>query len=283
MRHAAAHTMTTPDQDRLDDARPVRFGVVTPTLNAERYLEETLRSIWRQRSELVEIEHVLVDGGSTDRTVEIAERYPTKVVVATDDRGMYDAINRGLALVDGDVVGYLNADDEIPPGGLTSVARAFLEHPEAQWLIGKREFIDEQGRAFAWMQPVAFSLREYIGLGWSCVPQETVWMRKAFMDRLLPFDTDFRNTGDYDMYVRARKLAAPLILDEVTGRFRLHGEQLSFDPDVMARESRRVQEKNGRVDRLGWLAGRYLSLRLNMRNLAWLYAKKTGKIRYVAD
>ena len=88
--------MTTPDQDRLDDARPVRFGVVTPTLNAERYLEETLRSIWRQRSELVEIEHVLVDGGSTDRTVEIAERYPTKVIVATDDRGMYDAINRGL-------------------------------------------------------------------------------------------------------------------------------------------------------------------------------------------
>lgn len=261
----------------------MRFGVVTPTLNAERYLEDALRSIWSQRSELVQIQHVLVDGGSTDRTVEIARAYPTEVVVATDDRGMYDAINRGLSIVDGDVVGYLNADDEIAPGGLEAVARAFLEHPEVQWLIGKREFIDGDGNAFAWMQPVAFSLREYIGLGWSCVPQETVWMRKAFMDRLLPFDTSFRNTGDYDMYVRARKLAAPLILDRVTGRFRLHGEQLSFDPEVMARESRRVQEKNGCVDRLGWLAGRFLSLRLNLRNLAWLFAKKTGKIRYVAD
>lgn len=275
--------MTTDALDGSDRVRRVRFGVVTPTLNAERYLEDTLRSIWSQRSQQVEIEHVLVDGGSTDRTVEIADAYPTKVVVATDDRGMYDAINRGLALVDGDVVGYLNADDEIAPGGLAAVARAFVEHPEAQWLIGKREFIDGDGRAFAWMRPVSFSLREYIGLGWSCVPQETVWMRKSFMDRLLPFDTTFRNTGDYDMYVRARKLAAPLILDDITGRFRLHGEQLSFDPEVMSRESRRVQEKNGRVDRLGWVAGRYLSLRLNLRNLAWLYAKKTGRIRYVAD
>jgi glycosyltransferase involved in cell wall biosynthesis len=275
--------MTTHPPDAFLPASRIRFGVVTPTLNAERYLEETLRSVWSQRSERVEIEHVLVDGGSTDRTVEIAGRYPTRVVVATDDHGMYDAINRGLALVGGDVVGYLNADDEIAPGGLAAVAEAFLRHPEAQWLIGKREFIDGDGRAFGWMQPVPFSLREYIGLGWSCVPQETVWMRRPFMDRLLPFDTTFRNTGDYDLYVRARKLAAPLILDEVTGRFRLHGEQLSFDPEVMSRESRRVQEKNGRVDRLGWVAGRYLSLRLNMRNLAWLYAKKTGKIRYVAD
>jgi len=261
----------------------MRFGIVTPTLNAERYLDHALRSIWNQRSRLVEIEHVLVDGGSTDRTVEIASAYPTRVVVATDDRGMYDAINRGLAMVDGDVVGYLNADDEIPPGVLTMVAAAFQERPEVQWLIGKREFIDEEGRAFAWMQPVPFSVRQYLGLGWSCVPQETVWMRQAFMQELLPFDTSFRNAGDYDMYVRARKRAAPLILDRVTGRFRLHGDQLSFDPDVMFRESRRVQEKNGRVDRLGWVAGRYLSLRLNLRNLPWLYAKKTGKIRYVAD
>jgi glycosyltransferase involved in cell wall biosynthesis len=262
---------------------PTRFGIVTPTLNAERYLADTLRSIWSQRSELVEIDHVVVDGGSTDRTLEIAAGYPSRVVVATDDRGMYDAINRGLALVEGDVVGYLNADDEIAPGGLAVVAAAFRDHPEAQWVIGKREFIDGAGRPFAWMQPVAFTLREYIGLGWSCVPQETVWMRKSFMDQLLPFDTSFRNTGDYDLYVRARKLAAPLILDRVTGRFRLHGDQLSFDPEVMSRESRRVQEKNGRVDRLGWVAGRFLSLRLNLRNLAWLYAKKTGKIRFVAD
>ena len=264
-------------------ARPVRFGIVTPTLNAERYLEATLRSIWSQASDAIEIDHVLVDGGSTDGTTVVAERFPTRVVVATDDQGMYDAINRGMSMVEGDIVGYINADDEIAPGALAAVAEAFTRHPEARWLMGKREFIDGDGEAFAWMQPVSFSLRSYLGLGWSCVPQETVWMRSDLYSEVGPFDTSFRNTGDYDMYARCRRAAEPLILHRTLGRFRLHGDQLSFKPDVMARESRRVQEKNGTADRMGWVRGKLLSLRLNARNPRWLLAKKTGRIRFVPE
>ena len=62
------------------------------------------------------------------------------------------------------------------------------------------------------------------------------------------------------MYARCRAVSEPLILKEVIGRFRLHGDQLSFKPEVMARESRRVQEKNGTVDRMGWVQGKVLSL-----------------------
>jgi glycosyltransferase involved in cell wall biosynthesis len=261
----------------------VRFGIVTPTLNAERYLEATLRSIWSQASDAIVIDHVLVDGGSTDGTTVVAERFPTRVVVATDDQGMYDAINRGLSMVEGDIVGYINADDEIAPGALAAVAEAFTRHPEARWLMGKREFIDGDGEAFAWMQPVPFTLRSYLGLGWSCVPQETVWMRSDLYSEVGPFDTSFRNTGDYDMYARCRRAAEPLILHRTLGRFRLHGDQLSFKPDVMARESRRVQEKNGTADRMGWVRGKLLSLRLNARNPRWLLAKKTGRIRFVPE
>ncbi len=259
------------------------FGIVTPALNAERYLEPALRSIWGEVSDYVRVDHVLVDGGSTDRTVDIARGFPSRVVESTDDGGMYDAVNRGLAMVEGEIVGYLNADDEIAPGALEAVARGFVEHPDAEWLLGKREFIDAEGVPFAWMQPVPFTLRQYIGLGWSCVPQETVWMRHRFLERLGPFDTSFRNTGDYDMYARARALAKPLILRETLGRFRLHGDQLSFDPEVMARESRRVQQKNGSIDRRGWVWGKLLSLRLNLRNPRWLVAKKRGWIRFTAD
>jgi glycosyltransferase involved in cell wall biosynthesis len=261
----------------------VTFGIVTPTLNADRYLEAALRSIWDQRSDLVQVDHVVVDGGSRDDTIEIAQRFPSRVVITEDDAGMYDAVNRGMGLVDGEIVGYLNADDEIPPGALEAVARAFLEHPEVDWLLGKREFIDGTGAPFAWMQPVPFTLRQYVGLGWSCVPQETVWMRRRFLEQLGPFDTSFKNTGDYDMFARARAASKPLILRETLGRFRLHGEQLSFKPEVMARESRRVQEKNGSIDRRGWLWGKFLSLRLNLRNPRWLLAKKTGRIRFTAD
>lgn len=265
-----------------DAAGVTGFGIVTPTLNAERYLETTLRSIWEQASDEVSIDHVLVDGGSTDRTVEIAKDYPTRVVVATDDRGMYDAINRGLSMVQGSVLGYLNADDELTPGALATVARAFHRHPEAQWLMGRREYVDGDGKLLAPLQPVAFTLAEYVGMGWSHVPQECTWLRRALFDRVGPFDVAFRNTGDYDMFARCRALAVPLIISDTLGRFRLHGDQLSYKPEVMARESAMVREKNGEPDRWAWVRGRYLSLRVNARNPRFLLAKKTGRISFVA-
>jgi glycosyltransferase involved in cell wall biosynthesis len=258
------------------------FGIVTPTLNAEAYLEATLDSIWGQTSDEVAIDHVLVDGGSSDRTLEIARAYPTRVVVSPDDRGMYDAINRGLTMVEGSIVGYLNADDELTPGALVAVARAFQRHPEAQWLMGRREYVDASGALLAPLQPVAFSLAEYVSMGWSHVPQECTWLRRELFDRVGPFDTSFRNTGDYDMFARCRAVASPLIISDTLGRFRLHGDQLSYSPEVMARESAMVRDKNGGADRWTWLRGRFLSLRVNARNPRFLLAKKTGKISFVA-
>ena len=78
---------TTPTQSRTTvptHHSTQRFGIVTPTLNAERYLEDTLRSIWAQAADGIEIEHVLVDGGSTDGTLAVAERFPTRVVISTE-------------------------------------------------------------------------------------------------------------------------------------------------------------------------------------------------------
>ena len=262
---------------------PARIGVVTPTLNAERFLEETLRSIWSQASDDVLIDHVLVDGGSSDRTLEIAGRYPTKTVVSTDDQGMYDAVNRGLALVEGDIVGYINADDEIAPEGFRRIADAFDADPAAGWLCGRVEYIDAGGGVLGRMQPVRLSLRSYLGLGWSCIPQQTVWARRDFWQRVGPFDVAYRNCGDYDWYARALKLQDPLILQQVLGRFRLHAGMLSLDSTKMIRESRMVQDRHGRRDLYGSVLGKILSLRLNVRNPGWLIAKKRGRIRFTSD
>ena len=82
----------------------MKLGIVTPTLNAERYLERCLDSIWSHPVPGVEIDHLVVDGASTDRTTEVAAAYPCRVVVAPDG-GMYEAVNRGFSLVGGDVIG----------------------------------------------------------------------------------------------------------------------------------------------------------------------------------
>jgi glycosyltransferase involved in cell wall biosynthesis len=275
--------MTTSSTPRPGDSRPnpTVFGIVTPTLNAEAYLEATLESIWSQASDAIAIDHVLVDGGSTDRTIEIAERYPTRVVISHDDQGMYDAINRGLSMVEGSIVGYLNADDELTPGALAIVADAFGRHPGASWLMGRREYVDAAGALLAPLQPVAFRLAEYVSMGWSHVPQECTWLRRELFEQVGPFDISFRNTGDYDMFARCRAVATPLIISETLGRFRLHGDQLSYSPEVMERESARARDKHGGSDRWTWLRGRYLSLRVNARNPRFLLAKKAGKISFI--
>jgi len=257
-----------------------RIGVVTPTLDAERFLEQTLRSIWSERSDSIEIDHVLVDGGSTDATLAIAAGHLSRVLVSTDDRGMYDAVNRGMAAVEGDIVGYINADDEIAPNAFEAIARAFASNRDAGWLCGRVEYIDANGRVLGRMQPVRLTLRSYVGLGWSCIPQQTVWVRRSFWERVGPFDLDYRNCGDYDWYARALRLQHPLILKETLGRFRLHPAQLSLDSTKMERESRMVQERNGGRNLVGFVYGKSLSLRLNARNPAWLVAKKRGRIKF---
>jgi len=262
------------------DGAVVRVGVVTPTLNAERFLEQTLRSIWSQVDDELEIDHVIVDGGSRDRTLEIASRYPSRAVVSTDDQGMYDAINRGMAMVTGDIVGYINADDEIAPGALALVAETLLSHPEVGWVCGRVEYIGEHGGMLGAMTPVRLSLRSYLGLGWSCIPQQTVWARRSFFDRVGPFDISYKNCGDYDWYARALRLEHPYILKETVGRFRLHPGQISLDSEKMRWESRVVQERHGHRDAVGFVRGKLLSLRLNAANPRWLVAKKRGRISF---
>jgi glycosyltransferase involved in cell wall biosynthesis len=272
------------NEDRRSTASPrsdaTRFGVVTPTLNAERYLAQTLDSIWSQASDRVEVDHVIVDGGSRDSTLEIAGRYPSRVVVSTDDQGMYDAINRGMGQVGGVIVGYINADDEIAPGAFEAVAQSFERHPAEQWVCGRMEYIDGDGAVLGAWTPVRPGPEGYIGIGWSCIPQQTVWVRRSFLERVGPFDISFKNCGDYDWYIRALKLAPPMILGQTLGRFRLHGAQLSFDPEAMGREARMVQDRHGGRSLSRYLRGRLLSLRLNARNPRWLVAKKTGRIKF---
>lgn len=270
--------MADNSDERTTTERPRTVGVVTPSLNAEAFLADTLRSIWSQTG--VQVDHVIVDGGSADRTLEIAEGFPSRVVVSRDDDGMYDAINKGMDLVEGAIVGYMNADDEIAPGALAVVADTFERHPDAQWLFGTVEYIDGDGDVIGRLTPIVPSLRAYLGIGWSPIPQQTVWVRRSFFERVGPFDTSYRNTGDYDWYARALKVARPLVLREVLGRFRLHEAQISLDAERMDRESRLVRERHGGTGAVPFVLGKMLSLRLNARNPGWFVAKRTGRISF---
>jgi glycosyltransferase involved in cell wall biosynthesis len=253
-------------------------GIVTPSLNGERYLPQALTSIWESQGPSVPIDHVVVDGGSTDRTADIVEASPSRLVQAQGN--LYQAINIGLSMVRGDILGYINVDDELAHGALERVIEAFEKHPEVEWLFGRVEYIDREGNVLASMKPLVPSVEAFLGIGWSCIPQQTVWARRRFVERVGPFDGSHRLASDFDWYARALAASRPLVMDSTLGRFRLHGENLSFDVSGILKESREIQARYGAMGFRPWLKGKVLSLRLNLRNPRWLWAKKTGRVRF---
>ena len=255
----------------------ISVGIVTPTLNAERYLDHCLASIWRGADAGVRVRHVVVDGASSDRTVEVARRYPSDVIVAKDG-GMYEAVNRGLAALDTDVVGYINADDEIAPAALRLITTAFEREAATEWLTGAIEYIDPEGRPIARMVPVRPTLRQVVSIGWCPIPSVATWMRRGFAERLGPFDTSLKNCADYDLYARALRVSQPAVVPDVLGRFRLHGANLTTNLARMHEESVEVQRRYGGLGGSAWVLGRWYSLKLNARNPRWFLAKKTRRI-----
>ena len=121
---------------------PPSITVITPSYNAARTIEETLASVRAQG--YPQLEHIVVDGGSTDGTVEILRAAPGIRWISEPDRGLAHAMNKGIAMATGEIVGELNADDVYEPGALHAVDAAFT--PAVQWLTGYCRIIDGDGR-----------------------------------------------------------------------------------------------------------------------------------------
>lgn len=207
------------------------FTIVTASLNSERTIGETLRSV-RQQAYAGELEHVIVDGGSTDRTLEIVRAAGLRFV-SEPDRGLTHALNKGLAMAGGDIVGSLNSDDTYLPGALQRVGVAFAAHPEVEWVTGRCPIVDEHGneiRRGVTRYKDAF-LRHHTyarHLIHNYISAPATFARRSALEAVGGYDERFRYSADYDMWLELGGRGDPLVLDAPLATFRMAGESLSL-------------------------------------------------------
>jgi glycosyltransferase involved in cell wall biosynthesis len=207
------------------------ISIVTPCLNGAATLPGALESV-RSQSYGADVEHVVVDGGSTDGTLEILERAGVRYV-SEPDRGLSDAVNKGIRLARGEIVGWLNADDVYLPGALAAVGEAFAARPGAPWATGKCVIIDAEGDEIrsgvtAYKN---FFLRHYsyrLHLVQNFVSAPSTFVRRSAFDRVGLFDERFRYSMDYDLWLRLGRLSPPLVLDQALAAFRMAPGSLSM-------------------------------------------------------
>ena len=204
---------------------PLRFAIVTPTLNQARFIKATIDSVLQQN--YPNLAYFVQDGGSVDGTANILQTFDNRLQWRSEpDSGQGDAINRGFERIDGDIMGYLNSDDVLLPGTLAYVARYFLENPEVDVVYGHRIYIDSYGFEVG---RCVLPPHDAEALKWAdYVPQETLFWRRRVWETVGPIDKSFEFALDWEFLLRSQKAGFRFArLPRFLACFRVHDEQKS--------------------------------------------------------
>lgn len=199
--------------------------VVTPCLDSAATIEATLTSVASAGLTGV-VEHVVVDGGSRDGTLDVVRRFPEVRWISEPDRGLSDAMNKGIGLARGAFVGWLNADDFYLPGALERVVARLREEPDAVWLTAPCVIVDGDGgeiRGAVTRYKRALLRHHSLGslLAQNYIAAPSTFFRRDAALEVGGFDERFRYSMDYDLWLRLARRADPIVLDAPLAAFRM--------------------------------------------------------------
>jgi glycosyltransferase involved in cell wall biosynthesis len=223
---------------------PLRISLVTPCLNNEAFLQETFESVAAQEAV---VEHIVVDGGSTDETLSIIQANKAQIakVIQEPDTGMYDALSKGFEAGDGEIMGWINGDDVYFPGALKTVTEIFTQLPEVEWISTLNPVaIDDSGYLFKVRKIAGFSRQAfvdgiYVGFDGLSNPyasdfiqQESTFWRRSLWEKLGPdpiayYRSDRRQAGDFGLWCLFAGEADLYGVEAPLCAWRMHGAQFT--------------------------------------------------------
>jgi glycosyltransferase involved in cell wall biosynthesis len=240
------------------------FSIVTPSLNQGEFIRTTIESVLTQ--EILDFEYLIMDGGSGDGTVEMLKEYGDRLhFVSEPDQGTADAINKGLALCQGDLIGWLNSDDIYYPGTLRRVRELFALHPEADVIYGRADHIDEHGNFLGEYPTAEWAFADLIS---HCIiSQPAAFFRRRVVEKFGSLDKDCKYCLDYEFWIRlGREGVNYRYVPELFAATRLHARAKTVAFRLQCH--REVNEIM--VRHLGYVPARWISNYAHVKAEKWL-------------
>lgn len=208
------------------------ISIITPTYNSEQYIENCIRSVMLQDAVF---EHIIVDGGSTDGTLQILKKYENQYNmrwISEKDNGMYDAISKGFKMAKGDVFAWINSDDQYLPWTLKTVQKIF-ENPAVKWIQGMPSYMNADGMQYMSRDQRFTPDSRYIAKGMhdgqrlGCLQQESSFWRRELFEECGGLRRELKYAGDFHLWKAFAQHAQLYTVNSVLACFRIHEDQKS--------------------------------------------------------
>src|SRR5579859_3357559 len=203
-----------------------RFAIVTPSFNTAKYIGDAIRSVLDQR--FSNVDYLVMDGGSTDGTMEILRGFGEQIRwVSQRDDGQADAIKRGFAQTDGDILTWLNSDDYFCPGAFEAVAEFFATHPDVDVVYGDANYVDHRGQLISRCVHVEPFDRNRLFRYSDFIVQPAAFFRRRAYDAVGGVDPRFHWALDYDLWLKMARQFKFAYLSKVLACYRWLGNNKS--------------------------------------------------------
>ena len=234
----------------------MKFSIVTPVYNGQKYIRETIESVLSQRGDF-EIEYIIVDGDSSDKTIDIIKEYEKKLKnnnikfkwISEKDNGMYDAINKGFDMATGDIFAWINHDDKYELGVFEIISKTFQKFPKINWLEGITSYINPNGKLInsglcmiynqKWLFMGVYGRNAYF------VHQDGVFWKRELWNKIKKIPTEYKFAGDYWLWINFAKFEKLWTLKASVSFFRKRDGQLSSNMKKYREEQAKISSEKG--------------------------------------
>lgn len=238
----------------------MKISILTPSYNQGQYIENNIQSVLKQQYD--NFEHIIIDGGSTDDTVEILKKYPHLKWISETDEGQADALNKGLQMASGEIVGWINSDDYYELNIFEDVI-SYYRDIKVKWLIGNitSHYTTQQVKIPCVSPDITYA---HLLRNPDIVRQQGTFFRKELLKEVGGWEKDFYMVMDYDLWVRIAKKYQPKMVNKNFAYFVWHADQKS-SPKNMIRQAREINQilkdnKVSLIKRLPILSKKYYYL-----------------------